>query len=70
METTTLSWGYIGIMEKTMETTVANFGYIGIMERNGGYYSGSRNLADQSLQAGCHFGSSKLNRLKQGPGLS
>ena len=30
METTTVYWGYIGIMEKKMETTGAYGGYIGI----------------------------------------
>ena len=32
METTTVSWGYIGIMDKKMETTRVSWGYIGIME--------------------------------------
>ena len=32
MKTTTVYWGYIGIMEKKMETTVVYWGYIGIMQ--------------------------------------
>ena len=33
METTTVYWGYIGIMEKQMETTTVYWGCIGIMEK-------------------------------------
>ena len=33
METTTVHWGYVGIMDNKMETTVVYWGYIGIMRR-------------------------------------
>ena len=33
METTTVYWGYIRIMEKKMETTTVYWGHIGIMEK-------------------------------------
>ena len=34
METTTVYWVYIGIMEKNMETTTVYWVCIGIMEKN------------------------------------
>ena len=34
VETTIVSWRYVGIMEKKMETTIVYWGYIGILEKN------------------------------------
>ena len=43
METTIVSWGYIGRMEKKTETTIVYRGFIGRMEKNtGNYCSGFR----------------------------
>ena len=40
VETTIVSWGYIGIMEKKMETTIVNWGlYWDNGKENGNYYS-------------------------------
>ena len=36
METTTVDWDYIGIMENKMETTTVYWGYIGKMENKKG----------------------------------
>ena len=33
METTTVSWGYMGIMGKKIETAIVHWGYMEIMEK-------------------------------------
>ena len=41
METITVYWAHIGIMEKKMETPILYRGYIGIIEKeHGNYYFG------------------------------